>query len=377
MRNKAVLFPVITLLVLMVLLVSCAPITSPASKQNFAGEAVYAGCSSRVKCAAGYSCVANRCVPKSCRQNTDCPQNLVCTKNICALPSKPAVTGASSCTDDFSGQIAGKELWSLDFEGLNEDAWVSGWTKPHIQAANTKLALFELDDTIKHSGSRSLKISAPDATYSGVMSLITGAVGVQPGTEYTLSFWVKGQGLVSTTGHTAIVQKTAKELPDGGLSQSNSVYWFTLFPTSTYDWQHVVQTFTVPLGQDAMWVSILFQDGAGTVWLDDVEVMPSQIYNSLPPTSFTVHTKTPELGAVSHHYFLRDQPIQVSAILHNRNALPGNYDIKTSLNYCGSSIQQAAKSIQINPDEHKTTDLLTVDPSALEVGDYMLNVTLE
>ncbi len=434
MGDKITVYTAIAIVILLtIILVSCAPLTNGESKGALAGQALGTLCGNLridlgeecddgnavntdlctsackwAKCGDGFPQKPNRyrlveecddgninntdycttkCLwakcgdgfvqkPNSYRLVEQCDDGNTIDTDACSNKCV-SIAAASSCTNDFSGQIAGKELWFLDFEELNDQGWVSGWTKPKQQVAGTKLSLFELDATVKHSGLRSLKISAPDVTYSGSITLITGALGVPPGTEYTVSFWVKGQGVVSNAGHTAILHKTAKQLPNGGLEATNSVYQFTNYPTSTYNWQHIVKTFTIPSNQDALLVTILFQDGSGTVWLDDIEVMPSQIYNSLPATSLKLQTKTPEAGAVSHHYFLRDQPIQASAIVHNHNAVSDSYDLKVSLTSCGSLIQQAAKSIQVNADERITVPLLTINPSTLEVGDYMLNATLE
>ena len=69
---------------------------------------------------------------------------------------------------------------------------------------------------VKHSGQRSLKISATDTDNSGIIDPVVVPLQVTPGQQYTLSYWVKGENVVSLTGQLMILQITSKENPSTG-----------------------------------------------------------------------------------------------------------------------------------------------------------------
>ncbi len=314
-----------------------------------------------------------------CSSDMDCQPNYQCKEGKCApVPEelkKPDVPFSASCDDDFSNLMASKFLWSLDFEDLDDEGWIRGWMKPRVQAEGTELASFELDTNVKHTGQRALKMSAPGATYSGSIGH-NGAIRVTPG-EYTISFWVKGTDVVSQTGHMTILQMTSKEALGGALDRSQGKYWFTAYPTQTYEWKQVTQGFTVPPNQDAMDFVIIFQNGAGTVWLDDIVVMPAKQFNALSETTLEAETRTTEMAAPARHYFLRDKPIEAKAVLRNQKGTAGTYTVKAALNYCGKTLQQAQQTISVASYARADVPLMTINPSALEMGDYLLNITLE
>ncbi|MBU0470514.1 MAG: carbohydrate binding domain-containing protein, partial [Nanoarchaeota archaeon] len=286
----------------------------------------------------------------------------------------------TNCNDLFT-LMDSKFLWSLDFEDLDDEGWIQGWSKPSLYGGKplpfTSDPHFELDNTIKHSGQRSLKISSNSKSNYGIISLNVngGAVRTIPGETYTISFWAKGNNV--PTANLAIYQIAVKATPSGFNNTLPKADKFAYFPQGTYDWKKVVQNFTVLPDSDALFVNILFQDAAGTVWLDDIVVMPKKQYDSLPETTLEVETRTIEVAAPAHHYFLRDKPIQAKAVLRNQKGTTGTYTVKAELNYCGKILQQAQKTVSVSSYDRVDVPLMTIDPSGLEVGDYLLKVTME
>ena len=117
-----------------------------------------------------------------------------------ASENAPADT---QCVIDLSYKIKEKYLWKLDFEDLDAEGWIQGWGKPYKYSNFEELSKFELDSNVKHSGKYSLKISAKDPTKChGVLGMTAGAygggvVGVEPNTEYVISYWVKGENIIN------------------------------------------------------------------------------------------------------------------------------------------------------------------------------------
>ena len=64
------------------------------------------------------------------------------------------------------------------------------------------------------------------------------------------------------------------------------------------------------------------------------------------------------------------------AILRNQNGNSGTYEVKATLSYCGQVLEQK-QSVQVPSYERVKVSLMTINAPLLEVGDYLLNVTLE
>ncbi|MCE5314976.1 MAG: hypothetical protein ABFD49_05070 [Armatimonadota bacterium] len=177
--------------------------------------------------------------------------------------------------------------------------WDGNWT-----IANYSTSLgdnFEIDSTVSHSGSNSLKITVPAVASSDINNhLVTGGnafftVAAPPGHTLRLSMWVKGQN-INTYGLSWVH-------PGGiALQYSQGGGDFAGYPSGTgsmdapwggtYDWQKIEYTFTVPTtspsGAKGLLPEILLvtpyyratnAESTGYLWLDDfvIEDLASNI----------------------------------------------------------------------------------------------------
>jgi len=126
-----------------------------------------------------------------------------------------------------------------------------GWTKADWQAKGE----FALDETIAHSGRRSVRISSSagaDASWQAV-------VPVQPNARYRLSGWIKTQGLDAGESK-------------GALLNLHTLDIMTPAVKGTQDWTRVEIVFETGLN-DAVSVNCLFGGfgkAKGAAWFDDI-----------------------------------------------------------------------------------------------------------
>lgn len=142
------------------------------------------------------------------------------------------------------------------------DAAPTGWRKEALDAAT---AVFTWDDTVAHSGSKSVKINLDtlnDARWAQTVAL-------QPNTEYEFSGWIKTQGVPFMHQR---IDAGANLSTSGGfqLSSSHGVY-------GVNDWTYVSFNFN-----SASWTELSFfarigyytGSALGTAWFDDLALVP-------------------------------------------------------------------------------------------------------
>jgi len=139
-----------------------------------------------------------------------------------------------------------------------------GWRRGDSNAKSETVT----DGSIKHTGSRSLRItfkgfSSPE--YNGISQF----AAVVPGNKYTLRFWVRTEGLKSA-GPPLIAVVNARN----GTTVANS----SPFPTGSNEWQESDVSFAAPENSDAIQIRLVRASCgencpiAGSVWLDDFEL---------------------------------------------------------------------------------------------------------
>lgn len=122
--------------------------------------------------------------------------------------------------------------------------WDGSWTRTET---NTLAEGFEIDDTEKHSGRYSLKMTIPPATqYSARYAGISFECGLITGHQIRVSAWIKGENVKvfsSSTTPGCLLQLRDNH---GGDTAGFPSCGDLRAPTGTYDWQLVERIFTVP-----------------------------------------------------------------------------------------------------------------------------------
>lgn len=157
----------------------------------------------------------------------------------------------------------------------------SGW---EIRPAPGSTSIFEWAEGVAHTGSRSLFIES-EGEYRVADRWRAGmdySIGLQPGSEATLSAWIKtedAQGSahlqVYVMGPMPPGERNARILaqPSGG------------HVTGTEDWTEVTLTFTVPPGPSYV-MPYLGIRGAGKAWFDDVRLEGTAATPMPPGTTY-------------------------------------------------------------------------------------------
>jgi hypothetical protein len=127
---------------------------------------------------------------------------------------------------------------------------LAGWT-PWVYQADASV---ELDPTVAHSGHSSVKIVNRTPLQDDHFATIAQEVTVQPGTTYSFSAWVKGEGVRA-------LQFTLR--PDWG-SRIDA-------PGGTFDWTEVKFQYTTTT-ESTLTFRLLSNDVTTAAWLDDVSM---------------------------------------------------------------------------------------------------------
>ena len=123
-------------------------------------------------------------------------------------------------------------------------------------------ATIELDETTKHSGKRSVKLTGlgPDAR----AFLQAPTIGVKPGQAYVFSCWAKSEGITAGKPVLGIARHTAKGKWDN--------WSYTLHVPRNQGWRHYNQLFTMPATTAKAAFRVWIERCNGTAWFDDVSL---------------------------------------------------------------------------------------------------------
>lgn len=146
-----------------------------------------------------------------------------------------------------------------------------------------------IDDTVRHRGSGSLRITGMN---SGDRGSVGQLVKIKGGASYTLRAWVKTEN-VSAPAAFIRVQFNA----EGNTSQKTRNFIRVGRLEGTRDWTLLEETFEVPEGTGSLIVELFLDYASGTVWWDDVEVVPDETITAVAPAA-AVECNTPVFASV-------------------------------------------------------------------------------
>lgn len=136
-----------------------------------------------------------------------------------------------------------------------------------------------LDEQVKHSGARSVRIENRDMRDISLVQYSTEALSkkpedphnVRPSRRYLLRWWVKGES-VDPSGTGPILMMFVMSEQDGKWTRTDT-YEQTTLPTGTFDWQQ--RQFAFITDENARWANFTLQLRwtTGTIWYDDVELL--------------------------------------------------------------------------------------------------------
>jgi hypothetical protein len=140
-------------------------------------------------------------------------------------------------------------------------------------------ATVAMDEKVKHSGRRSLRIENRDMRDISYVQYSTEPSAAQPGDprnirpgrRYAVRWWVKGER-VNPAGTGPILMMHVLSVKNGEAHRDDS-YEQSPLPTGSFDWQPREFRFTT--GPSARWIVLTFQLRwtTGTIWYDDVELV--------------------------------------------------------------------------------------------------------
>ena len=126
------------------------------------------------------------------------------------------------------------------------------------------------DSSTANSGNSSLRLSSSNTTYwqEGMVQELS----LQPGKSYLVSFWYKGDNVISTEG-TACVLSLECLMPDG---KYKAQYIEPPHHQITNQWKSAAKKITVPsnIKDGKGRIMLRLYRGSGTLWYDDVVVKP-------------------------------------------------------------------------------------------------------
>jgi len=131
------------------------------------------------------------------------------------------------------------------------------------------------DRSNKHGGDRSAKIENSEPEQSGVLSLRE--IPVEPNTEYLVRVWIKGEDIAGDVKAKRGVAVWIKYGPKEDFWKSpltGSKMFVPETPVGTFPWTKFEFTFRTPDGIGLLRVSLQLRKATGTVWFDDLEIIP-------------------------------------------------------------------------------------------------------
>ncbi len=156
-----------------------------------------------------------------------------------------------------------------------------GWTPMReLTKGQARTATIAMDETIKHSGARSVRIKngdMRDITYvyystEPFASHPDDPHNIQPNRRYMVRWWVRGEN-VEPSGTGPIMMMNYMSQKDGKWYRTDTYELGVPLPTGAFDWQQ--RQFVFITDEYAKWAAFTFQLRwtTGAVWYDDVELL--------------------------------------------------------------------------------------------------------
>jgi len=144
-----------------------------------------------------------------------------------------------------------------------------------------RTATIAMDEAIKHSGARSVRIENRDMKDIALVVYSTEAFAarpedphnIHPNRRYMVRWWVRGES-VEPSGTGPIMMMFYMSQKDGKWYRTDtSEFGAQPLPTGAFDWQQ--RQFAFITDENARWAAFTFQLRwtTGTIWYDDVELV--------------------------------------------------------------------------------------------------------
>ncbi|MBI4580609.1 MAG: carbohydrate binding domain-containing protein [Planctomycetes bacterium] len=143
-------------------------------------------------------------------------------------------------------------------EVVSQGPLSDGWEPLSIGAP----ARFVVDEQIRHTGRRSIRIDADEVTRSYARSA---AIAVAPGETVEISAWVRTRDVPQGQGTVILIAESTRGRERGEVSKVGVA-------AASADWQQIKGRLTVPESADTLRLRMGFSYSKGTCWWDDVEV---------------------------------------------------------------------------------------------------------
>ncbi len=155
------------------------------------------------------------------------------------------------------------------------------WSSLSDSTAQGNANIFAVDKTVKHGGEQSLRIKNTEPGANSTYSIYTNAI--QPGVEYTITWWVKTMEISGGMGASVNVVYY-KEIA-GDMRELTQAEGEIL--TEDTDWKQYSMTFTAPASFDRVGIKLQLWNMQGTAWFDDVVLIQGKPETTAPPTEPT------------------------------------------------------------------------------------------
>ena len=208
----------------------------------------------------------------------------------CVLP--PALAGADGAAPVNLIANGGFEDWApLDQNAANREdvrnvdlvpanTGPVGWVPMReLTKDQTRTATITMDEAIKHSGARSVRIQNRDMKDIALVVYSTEAHvakpedphNIQPARRYLLRWWVRGEN-VEPSGTGPLMMMNYSSQKDGKWYRTDTYELGVPVPTGTFDWQQRQFVFITDGYAKSATFTFQLRWTTGTIWYDDVEL---------------------------------------------------------------------------------------------------------
>jgi len=153
---------------------------------------------------------------------------------------------------------------------LNGGAESGSGSPDNWQTWNDANGTFTWDSSVKHSGSRSLKIH--NSSQSAHSTWYQQTANITVGKQYEVSYWVKTENLVGPSDAGRGAYLNIQFLDAGGATLGASGGFDAASNIGTQDWTYFTSKVTIPSGTATLQLSTNLFSNSGTVWFDDIRV---------------------------------------------------------------------------------------------------------
>ena len=179
------------------------------------------------------------------------------------LPPIDGKTQAPTDKNPSSKSLGENLVMNPGFEKSGQDV-LEYWT---LLPSKAELSAITVDDTDSHSGKSSLRISQADAES---FSVCKENIPVEPGTDYTVSCWMKGENIVRADGDSDGVRGGGARVligkTDGhGIKGAE-------FQQGSFSWKKVTMTFNSG-SETKVSLQLFLHRSTGSVWFDEIEMV--------------------------------------------------------------------------------------------------------